>query len=79
MTYIKELATLTAAEMDDVYLRNVPAIVLEQYATRLIAAYTEGVVPRREPAEWDIAGDNDFNRGWNACRDALIAAGEVKP
>ena len=36
---IKELATLTAAEMDDVYLRNVPAIVLEQYCTRLIAAY----------------------------------------
>lgn len=42
---IKELATLTAAEMDDIYLRNVPAIVLEQYATRLIAAYTEGQEP----------------------------------
>ena len=38
MTYIKELAALTAAEMDDIYLRNVPAIVLEQYAARLIAA-----------------------------------------
>lgn len=39
MTDIKELATLTAAEMDNIYLRNVPAIILEQYATRLIAAY----------------------------------------
>ena len=48
---IKELSTLTAADMDDIYLRNVPAIVLEQYCTRLIAAY----LAEQEPVAWDGA------------------------
>ena len=47
---IKELATLTAAEMDDIYLRNVPANILEQYATRLIAAY----LAEQKPVAWEI-------------------------
>ncbi len=51
---IKELATLTAAEMDDVHLRNVPAIILEQYATRLIAAY----LAEQEPDCWAVLTPN---------------------
>lgn len=64
MTDSKELATLTAAEMDDIYLRNVPATILEQYATRLIAAYTEG----QEPVAWD--GSEGWEQlAWNLCAE----------
>ena len=52
---IKELATLTAAEMDDIYLRNVPAIVLEQYATRLIATLEQQVAALKVERDKQLA------------------------
>lgn len=57
MTYIKELAALTAAEMDNIYLRNVPAIILEQYATRLIAAY----LAEQEPVVRVVDGGGELH------------------
>jgi len=57
MTNIKELATLTAAEMDNIYLRNVPAIILEQYAARLIAAY----LAEQEPVVRVVDGGGELH------------------
>ena len=78
---IKELATLTAAEMDDIYLRNVPAIILEQYATRLIATLEQQnaeLVAALKLIATFRDSDGQCDNGYGPRHNALLALRKVK-
>lgn len=46
------IALEQAQHMDNLYLRNVPAVVLQEFATRFLAAITE----KAEPVAWHCKG-----------------------